>query len=285
MSVLFVALCALGVPSSVGAILRGTAPNNSASASALIQVDSPLKVLKNDQIAVVVKNGVEVHYDMSQGWSHWYHNQYAGWETDTFNVFNRFVKDKVVLDIGAWIGPTALFEGHLAKKVVALEPTLAAFSELAANLAVNPELKGKVAVVNAALDSQDRTAQMTNNGDSVDKILSLIDVRAMTIGTLVKEYPELQHTGFVKIDTEGYERVIVPALADFFKEKKPMAYVSLHPMFISHSQVQGVVDKLKATFPYLYEVDMKTPFNTQRPAYNYGDHGGADVLCSWTPLI
>lgn len=262
---------------SFAAILRGAAPNNASSASALMRVDS-------HQSAVVLKNGVEIHYDVSQPWSYWYRDSYAAWEIGTFNVFNSFIKDKVVLDIGAWIGPTALFAGHLAKKVVALEPTTAAFSEFAANLAVNPELKGKVVAVNAALDSQDRTAQMTNVGNSVDKITSLIDVRALTIGTLVKEYPELQHTGFVKIDTEGYERVIVPALADFFKEKKPMAYVSLHPMFISHSQVQGVVDKLKATFPYLYEVDMKTPFNTQRAAYNYGDHGGADVLCTWAPL-
>merc|ERR1719359_2769152 len=124
---------------------------------------------------------------------------------------------------------------------------------------------------------------MSNAGNSVDRI-SLIDVRAVTIGTLLTEYPMLRETGFVKIDTEGYERVIVPALANFFKATKPVAYVSLHPMFISHSQVQAVVDELKSTFPYLYEVDMKTPFNTQRSAYTHGDHGGADVLCTWVPL-
>lgn len=235
-------------------------------------------------VSSVMKSGYDIHYDPSQPWSHWWRSEYAGWEKGTFDVFRHFLGEKVVLDVGAWIGPTAIWAGHLAQHVIALEPTSKAFSEFTANLAVNPEVAGKVVAVNAALDSHDRTASMSNSGNSMDR-MSLIDVRAITIDTLLKEYPVLQKTGFVKIDTEGYERVIVPALENFFKEKKPVAYVSLHPMFISHLQVQKVVDKLKATFPYLYEADMKTPFNTQRDAYNYGDHGGADVLCTWTPLV
>jgi FkbM family methyltransferase len=231
----------------------------------------------------VWKAGVQVHFDPTKHWAKWWRSDYPGWESDAFNVWNHLIKDKVVLDVGAWIGPTALWFGHLAKHVVALEPTSAAFTEFAANLAANPELKGKVDAVNAALDSEDRTATMTNNGDSMDRI-SLINVKAMTVNSLLKQYPSLQKTEFVKVDTEGYERVIVPALEAFFKEKKPTAFVSLHPMFISHSQVQGVVDKLKSIFPYLYEVDMKTPFNTERSAYTYGDHGGADVVCTWAPL-
>lgn len=229
------------------------------------------------------KAGVEVHFDPAQPWTQWWRSSYAGWEAGTFDVFQHFVKDQVVLDIGAWIGPTALWAGHVAKRVVALEPTSAAFGEFSANLAANPELKDKVVAVNAALDSQDRIASMSNSGNSMDRI-ALIDVRAVSIATVLHEHPELEKTSFVKIDTEGYERIIVPALEGFFKEKKPVAYVSLHPMFISHLQVQGVVDKLKAIFPYLYEVDMKTPFDTQRSAYTYGDHGGADVLCTWAPL-
>lgn len=167
----------------------------------------------------VLKAGIEVHFDPAQSWSNWWRSSYPTWETGTFNVFQRFVKDKVVLDVGAWIGPTALWSGHVAKRVVALEPTTEAFTQFSANLAANPELKGKVIAVKAALDSQDRTATMSNTGNSMDKI-ALIDVRALTIGTLLKEHPELNATGFVKIDTEGYERVIVPALESFFKEKK-----------------------------------------------------------------
>mmetsp|Transcript_72824 Transcript_72824/g.115263 ORF Transcript_72824/g.115263 Transcript_72824/m.115263 type:complete len:274 (+) Transcript_72824:100-921(+) len=231
----------------------------------------------------VLKAGIEVHFDPRQSWSKWWRDTYPSWETGTFNLFQHFLKDKVVLDVGAWIGPTAIWAGHVAKRVVALEPTTAAFHELSANLAANLEIQGRVVAINAALDDKDRTARMSNTGNSMDRI-SLIDVRAVTIQTLLKENPELEHTSFVKIDTEGYERKIVPALEAFFKEKKPIAYVSLHPMFISNTQVQSVVDKLTSIFPYLYEVDMKTPFNTHRDAYTYGDHGGADVLCTWSPM-
>mmetsp|Transcript_148528 Transcript_148528/g.475469 ORF Transcript_148528/g.475469 Transcript_148528/m.475469 type:complete len:150 (-) Transcript_148528:573-1022(-) len=143
-----------------------------------------------------------------------------------------------------------------------------------------------------AMNDKDGVVQISNRGDSMDQVVSsasapgtdLIRTRSVSIGTLRKEHPELEGVGFVKIDTEGYERVIVPALRDFFIEKRPVALVSLHPMFISHSDVQGVVDVLKSTFPYLYEVDMRTPFLTNRTAYTYGDHGGADVLCTWEPV-
>jgi FkbM family methyltransferase len=237
----------------------------------------------HDVVESVVKAGVKIHFDSSQSYSSWYRDTYANWESDTFEVFKRFVPDKVVLDVGAWIGPTALWCGHVAKDVVALEPTTKAFGEFSANLAANPDISKNVAAVNAALDEQDRTASMTNAGDSMDK-LSLIDVRAVTIDTLLHEHPVLEKVGFVKIDTEGYERVIVPALESFFRKHTPVVYVSLHPMFISHEKVQAVVDKLQEIFPHLYEVDMKTPFHTRRSAYNYGDHGGADVLCTWKPL-
>merc|ERR1719265_3148113 len=99
--------------------------------------------------------------------------------------------------------------------------------------------------------------RITNRGDSTDRFLSAIHVRALSIQTLRKFQPVLERTDFVKIDTEGYERVIVPALQGFFKEQKPIAFVSLYPMFISHEQVQQTVDKLRETFPYLYEVDMQ----------------------------
>mmetsp|Transcript_52176 Transcript_52176/g.96086 ORF Transcript_52176/g.96086 Transcript_52176/m.96086 type:complete len:158 (-) Transcript_52176:102-575(-) len=154
-----------------------------------------------------------------------------------------------------------------------------------------------------ALGSQEMYANMTNNGDSMDRLKSSSsflsksgstrfniaadlgpDVHVITIDALRKQQPQLEETSFVKIDTEGYEHVIIPALQGFFKEKKPSVLVSLHPMFISHKMVQGVVDSLKETFPYLYEVDMRTPFNTARESYTYGDHGGADVIGTWSSL-
>lgn len=231
---------------------------------------------------VVTKAGLSVHY--VTGSHGWFWQLYPRWEAGTFRVFERFAPGRVVLDVGAWIGPTVLWEAQVARAVVALEPTEVAFRALCASLAVNPSLASRVAAVHAALDERDGTVRITNRGDSMDRFLSSISVRAVSIATLRLEQPVLEGIGFVKIDTEGYERVLVPALKAFFLEKRPVVYVSLHSMFISHDQVQSVVDTLKQTFPYLYEQDMRTPFNSRRSHYDGGDHGGVDVLCTWAPL-
>jgi len=233
----------------------------------------------------VQKHGHTIYYAANQPHAHWWRDSYHSWEMSTFDVFARLTPGKVVLDVGGWIGPTALWEGYVAERVVALEPSPAAYAELQANLGANAALAKKVVLVNAALDGEDRTAQVSNRADSTDQISLLSPVRALTINTLRKEHPELERVGFVKIDTEGYERVIVPAMEAFLREKRPLVFVSLHPMFITHAQVQGVVDSLKKMCPYLYESDLRTPFNTRRAAYTVGPHGGADVICTWTPLV
>lgn len=239
--------------------------------------------LRREVLRSQMKAGQSIFYDAS-GNSNWFWATYSSWEPQTFEVFGRFARDKVVLDIGAWIGPTALWEAQVARKVVALEPTRAAFAQLCRNLAANPGVAGRVTALQAALDAEDRAVTISNRGDSMDRFLSEIRVRALSIRTLLAEHPELEETGFVKLDTEGYERVLVPALQGFFRAKRPALYISLHPMYISHAQVQGVVDKLAETFPYLYEADMTTQFSTKRSTYATGDHGGTDVVCTWEPL-
>jgi len=94
---------------------------------------------------------------------------------------------------------------------------------------VNPDIKGRVVPLNMAMNDKDGVVHISNRGDSMDQVVSsasapgtnLIQTRSVSIGTLRKEHPELEGVGFVKIDTEGYERVIVPALRDFFMRSGP----------------------------------------------------------------
>lgn len=263
----------------------------------------------------VEARGHSFFIDRAQENAKFFVDQYPKWEPHTFKAFEHFIKpDSVVLDVGAWIGPTVLYSAQLAGTVVALEPTKKAFAELTANLHANDEaMQRRVVPLNVALGAQDMQTEMTNKGNSMDRLPAAsflgsnqtsfelseeahllrswagIDVHVATIDTLRKQHPLLEKTSFVKIDTEGYEHVIIPALKDFFEEKKPSVFLSLHPMFISHEKVQGVVDKLAEIFPYLYEVDMSTPFKTVRSSYNDGAwaseaHGGADVIATWSPL-
>merc|ERR1711869_186667 len=97
-------------------------------------------------------------------------------------------------------------------------------------------------------------------GDSEDRMVEedAISVRGISIATLRADHPILEDIGFVKIDVEGYEQVLISAMASFLREKKPVTLISLHPKLIGHEAVQSVVDVLNGIFPYLYETDMKT---------------------------
>jgi FkbM family methyltransferase len=260
--------------------------------------ESPSLMEQEHEQRQLDKEGFKINYAWLQPSCGFYRDDYTTWEPETFNVFRKLATDKVVLDVGAWVGPTALWLANAGKKVFALEPTQTAFAEMCSNYKVNPNIKDKLVAINAALDSQVRITEMTNRGNSADALVEenhnvkgltiatdTVPVQTMTIEALEQKYPELSEASFVKMDTEGYERVLVPAMENFFKTKKPNAYISLHPQYNSPAVIQGTVDKLKEIFPYLYEVDMKTPFRTDRATYDHGDHGGSDVVCAWEPML
>lgn len=121
----------------------------------------------------VLKAGVRIYYDVHSQWlGSWYATKYATWERGTFRVFERFVQnDSIVLDVGAWIGPTCLWLAHKARHTVCLEPTTTAFTALQRNLQQNTDLRPHaVHLVNAALSNTQQVAVMTNSGDSMDQL-------------------------------------------------------------------------------------------------------------------
>ena len=82
----------------------------------------------------VVKAGARIYFDPSARRQEWFRHEYPYWEASTFRVFERFVSaDSIVLDVGAWIGPTCLWFAHKARHTVCLEPTQAAFNAFAAS--------------------------------------------------------------------------------------------------------------------------------------------------------
>ena len=248
---------------------------------------------------IVVKAGAQIHFDRSipMGW--WYQNAYLNWETSTFRVFERFVDDdSIVLDVGAWIGPTCLWFAHKARHTVCLEPTPAAFNSLQRNLQQNMAYLREDAVhlVNAALSDTKQAALMTNRGDSMDQLAlarrrrrlsATAHVSVTTIGDLERTYPILSRATFVKVDTEGFERRIMPALEDsgWLARCKPVLLLSLHPMYTSVVNVERAVNATRSIFPYVWEMDMRTPFDFvkhRRRGYRGGK--GLSLIGTWQHL-
>jgi FkbM family methyltransferase len=249
----------------------------------------------------VLRAGARIHVDPNALGQRWFWYDYPNWEPSTFRVFERFVSDdSIVLDVGAWIGPTCLWFAHKARHTVCLEPTQVAFDALRSHLQQNMAYLRPDAVhlVNAALGDIKQTALMTNRGDSMDQLaltrrrLSMIRgnlVNVTTISELERTHPFLSRATFVKVDTEGFERRIMPSLedSDWLARCKPVLLLSLHPMYTSTHNLERAVNATRNVFPYVWETDMRSPFDFvkhRHNSYRGMEHGGISLVGSWQQL-
>ena len=233
----------------------------------------------------VTKAGVLVRYTAAT--ASFFSAEYASWEDDTsFYVFRNLVNARsIVLDVGGWIGSTACWFAKVAAQVLVLEPTVSAFPKLVANLRANGATNAHP--VNAALGSTNGKLFMTNRGNSMDTFVSSaaagsVAVPVRTIEDLSAAHPFLNHATFVKIDTEGHELHIVPALATYLASVRPTLFVSLHPNALKPEQLRATEEFLIKLCPHTYgPMDRRlVPYEVYRRVVR---SSGRDLLCMWAP--
>ncbi|MCE7991001.1 MAG: FkbM family methyltransferase [Roseivirga sp.] len=171
----------------------------------------------------------------------------GSWEPNTFKILNRFIKNDSFLDIGAWIGSVSLYAAFTAKNVYSFEPDPIAVRELKENLSLNPVLKKKIDLVEKAVtaDGENLNIYCRNNfGDSASSMLSRswdkgaqVEVEALLLEDFIKE-KDIQDIGLIKVDIEGGEFSVIPAIQNVLKTYQPTLYLSFH-------------------FPYLFESILK----------------------------
>lgn len=157
----------------------------------------------------------------------------GGWEPATLQAIDRFASGAIVIDIGAWIGPTALAAARSAVKVVAYEPDPEALRELRANLALNEVTN--VEVRQCALIDRDGElpfgpGTLDQLGLSVSSLVygrSTLMVRARD-GRQEARQPEFQQAGLVKIDVEGAEYRLIRSLRWYLRQRRPTLLLSIH---------------------------------------------------------
>ncbi len=136
---------------------------------------------------------------------------------------------------GAWIGPTVLFAGNFAKKVLAIEPDKSAFETLRRNTDLNPQLH--ITSIHRCISSVDETVFMNPGGimagDSASQVSRIKTdrttpaVHCSPITSVVAEF-NLSPPFFIKIDTEGFEAEIVPSWASWIPLSRPTIFLSMH---------------------------------------------------------
>ena len=196
----------------------------------------------------------------------------GSWEPQTFRVLRDHLKpEETMLDIGAWIGPTVLYGAMCAGEVIAIEPDPVAHSELMANLALNPKAQANTTVVNACLAPE--TGQVSlysggfhHSGESLfgDSMSSLyasgeaggqnkVEVNALSISDLESQQ-DLSRLGFVKMDIEGGEYLLLTTMGEFLRRHRPTLFISFHlpPAEHRNERIQETFEFLCETFPHIY---------------------------------
>ncbi|WP_293867093.1 FkbM family methyltransferase [uncultured Alsobacter sp.] len=167
------------------------------------------------------------------------------WEPETLAALEEVVRPgDTVLDIGAWVGPTVLFSAALGARVVAVEADPAAQDQLARNLAVNPALAERISVIRAAATPDGASVRLgaaRKRGDSMSSALltgaadtwecpgiapaALLEAAAVAPGAAL----------VVKIDIEGGEYALVPALAPLLPPWTRAVLLAVHPRILDTS--------------------------------------------------
>jgi len=137
------------------------------------------------------------------------------------------VKNKDVVDVGAFIGDTAIyFALKGARRVIAIEPHPEAYKEMLENIKLN-SLESVIVPINAGLASKpgwiciDKTR---DTGGAYHRPCNINEgVPAITLADIINKYDIDTNNGVLKIDCEGCERDIILNDYEYVKLFKEIA--------------------------------------------------------------
>ncbi|MDD9811463.1 MAG: FkbM family methyltransferase [Gammaproteobacteria bacterium] len=220
----------------------------------------------------------------------------GAWERDTLRFFARALDgrrgrdgsgapdaDSVCVDVGAWIGATALFAAPMCGTVYALEPDPAAYERLLANLRMNAV--ANIVPCHAALTAADGCVCLSNHrhfGNSMTRAQAATgdgagdgtdagdgagengdgDIggnRATVLGLRLASFIAwwgIARIDLLKIDIEGGEFALLPALLELPMRLRPVVHLSLHAPFFPAAERAGklaAVAELAAQYAHLYD--------------------------------
>jgi len=188
--------------------------------------------VKKNNISFTVEDSFELHQDT--GYNFW-SEKYSSWEPETFKVLDSYLsKDKDYLDIGAWVGPTAIYGSFLSRKVIAIEPDPIAYKILQKNIFLN-SIKN-IDVLNKAASRLDQVFLQSSKffGDSMTRVseknLGSNATETVGLDTLVS----MGDFSLIKIDIEGHEFSLIKEYISVLNSHKIPLLLSVHSPFFAN---------------------------------------------------
>jgi FkbM family methyltransferase len=176
----------------------------------------------------------------------WYKNKYATWEQDTFDIINRFVsKDKILFDIGSWVGPISICYSYLFSKVIAVEADKDSVYNL--KQIIDKNNISNIEIIEKAIFSESNKtiffgpSNFRNDLPGLNQSTSHVkynkskneDYGIDTISLADITKPYLSNIGLIKIDIEGGEGEILDDVFNLINLGIPML-ISFHLPWIQN---------------------------------------------------
>ncbi len=171
-------------------------------------------------------------------WHFWRTAKQGKWEPFTFQILSKFLKkDSICLDIGAYIGPIALYASRICKKVYCIEPDPHAYEKLLTNIRLNQI--PNIIPVQCAIHNINGVINLgcpDGIGKSTTSILTVSEkntftVESKTLDSFIDIWG-IDRIDFLKIDVEGAEYMLLPSFKEVLLSWKPTLYLSVHPFLL-----------------------------------------------------
>jgi len=188
------------------------------------------------------------------------------WEDELFDLFNvHLEQNKQYLDIGSWIGSTAIYATRKVSEVVCVESDPVSIIKLKRNIDVN-RTESIVHIEEKAIFNEEGKfyfgrSNHSNTSQYNDSMSQLkiekkyeddILVETITFGQIIKKY-NLTNLCFIKIDIEGGEEHILTEVLDYIFTHNIPTYISFH--------YEWWIDKDLDRFPFDNEIKQKIKLN------------------------
>jgi FkbM family methyltransferase len=180
-----------------------------------------LKINKNNKL-FLIKNDVN-----NLNLPFW-KNTYTHWENETFEIFDKYLsKDKIFIDIGGWIGTTAMYGSIKSKHVYSIEADNMSFNDMKTNMKAN--CANNYTLINKAIFNIDnmkikfgKNMHLENSkmNDSTSQIYSDDEISSeyyltetITLNSIIKEFEiNVNDISLIKVDIDGGEENILDEL-------------------------------------------------------------------------
>nr|WP_294504733.1 FkbM family methyltransferase [uncultured Rhodopila sp.] len=147
-----------------------------------------------------------------------------------------------MIDVGAYVGLMSLYAADRVNAVHAFETSPSNFDLLAQNVAANDRLRDRIKLFRFGLGDRDEHVPLYRKAaaDSGSSIFRTVERGCLVDGT-PEAVVELRNADAVlrgigvsartllKIDIEGAEYLVIPAIAGLLAQTKPFLHLSFHP--------------------------------------------------------